>query len=56
MSIITAIDVESAYRRERAAEHFRPWRRVGAERRTAARDGEGRPAPALAASVVPISR
>lgn len=35
MTINTALEAEVAYRREQVAMHFRPWRRVGAERRAA---------------------
>jgi hypothetical protein len=57
MSIINAVDAEVAYRRERITEHFRPWRRVGTERRTPARDRDkGQPTRAAAASVVTVSR
>lgn len=38
MGINIAIDAEVAYRRERLAQHYRPWRRVGAERRTQSRN------------------
>jgi hypothetical protein len=55
MSMIDTIDAEVAYRRERVTQHFRPWRRVGAERRTASRGGANGPW-AAAASVVIISR
>lgn len=34
MTVNTAIEAEVAYRRERVSQHYRPWRRVGAERRT----------------------
>jgi hypothetical protein len=57
MGINIAIDAEVAYRRERLTQHFRPWRRVGAERRAASstthRHG---PTGAAAASVITISR
>lgn len=57
MNIIDAIDAEVAYRRERVTQHFRPWRRVGAERRSSSRgSARDRRLPAVAASVITISR
>jgi hypothetical protein len=55
MSINTAIEAEVAYRREQVVMHFRPWRRVGAERRSAQTANQDRVRPA-AASVITISR
>jgi len=55
MGINIAIDAELAYRRERVAQHYRPWRRVGAERRASNRP-RGGAVDAATASVIAVSR
>jgi hypothetical protein len=56
MGINSAIDAELAYRRERITQHYRPWRRVGTERRTASRDHRKGSVNAAGASVIAVSR
>lgn len=60
-AIEIAVDAETAYRRERVANTFRPWRRVGGERFAARRTGSrgsdaARTHEAVASSVITISR
>ena len=55
MGIDIAIDAELAYRRERVAQHYRPWRRVGAERRASNRHRSGA-VNAATASATAVSR
>ncbi|HET8590374.1 MAG TPA: hypothetical protein VFM01_12145 [Nakamurella sp.] len=54
MGINTAIEAEVAYRREQVAMHYRPWRRVGTERRSSRAGSDT--ARRAATSVVTVSR
>jgi hypothetical protein len=54
MGINSAIDAELAYRRERITQHYRPWRRVGTERRSSRAGSDT--ARRAATSVVTVSR
>jgi len=56
MTVNTAIEAEIAYRREQVVMHYRPWRRVGAERRSQAKGANQDSVRRAAASVVTISR